>query len=44
MISFSHTVGFVKAFSDSKYIYFVMEFIDGQEMFEVIREIGVLNK
>jgi len=29
---------------DSKYIFFLMEYIKGQELFDIIREIGILNK
>jgi cGMP-dependent protein kinase len=32
-------MGFVKAFHDKKYIYLVMEYIHGKEMFDVIREV-----
>ena len=42
-ISFSHIIGFVRAFSDPKYIYLITEYICGMEMFDVIREIGVLS-
>jgi len=37
-------VKLVKTLKDSKRIYFLMEFIRGKELFDVIREIGILNK
>jgi len=37
-------VKLVKSLKDSKYIYFLMEYVQGQELFDVIREIGLLNK
>ena len=37
-------VKLVKTLKDNKFIYFLMEFIKGKELFEVIRDIGLLNK
>lgn len=37
-------VKLVKTLKDSKYIYFLMEYIRGKELFDVIRDIGLLNK
>jgi cGMP-dependent protein kinase 1 len=37
-------VKLVKTLKDTKHIYFLMEFIKGKELFDVIREIGILNK
>jgi cGMP-dependent protein kinase len=37
-------VKLVKTLKDSSYIYFLMEYIQGKELFDVIREIGLLNK
>lgn len=37
-------VKLVKTLKDSKYIYFLMEHINGKELFDVIRDIGLLNK
>lgn len=37
-------VKLVSTLGDSKNIYFVMEFVRGSELFDVIREIGLLNK
>lgn len=37
-------VGFYRAYEDTQNVYFLLEFILGIEMFEAIREIGVLNK
>ncbi|CAD8067231.1 unnamed protein product [Paramecium primaurelia] len=34
---------FVKSFQDKNYIYFLEEYIKGMELFDVIREIGLLN-
>ena len=38
-IIFPYIVGFVKAFHDKKYVYLVMEYIHGKELFDVIREV-----
>lgn len=37
-------VNFTKSFKDNHYIYFLMEYIKGFELFDVIREIGILTK
>ena len=37
-------VKLVKTLKDSKFIYFLMEHIRGKELFDIIREIGLLNK
>ena len=37
-------VGFYEAFHDDKNVYFFMEYLNGVEMFEAIREIGILTK
>ena len=37
-------VKLVSTLGDSKSIYFCMEFVKGSELFDVIREIGLLNK
>ena len=37
-------VKLVKTLKDNKFIYFLMEYIKGKELFEVIRDIGLLNK
>lgn len=37
-------VKLVKTLKDDKFIYFLMEHIKGKELFDVIREIGLLNK
>jgi cGMP-dependent protein kinase 1 len=36
-------VGFVKAFHDKNYIYLVMEYIHGKELFDVIREVKTMS-
>ena len=37
-------VKLVKTLKDKKYIYFLMEYIKGKELFDVIRDIGLLTK
>jgi len=37
-------VKLVKTMKESKFIFFLMEYIKGQELFDIIREIGILNK
>jgi len=44
MLDFPFTLKFVCSFKDEDLIYFVTEFIRGLELFDVIREIGLLNK
>lgn len=34
---------FVRSFKDDYYIYFLLEFVQGIELFDAIREIGLLN-
>ena len=34
---------YIRSFKDSHYIYFLMEFINGLELFDAIRIIGILN-
>lgn len=34
----------IKTFKDEKRVYFLLEYIRGQELFDVIREIGLLNQ
>ena len=36
-------VDYIRSFKDSHYIYFLMEFINGLELFDAIRIIGILN-
>jgi cGMP-dependent protein kinase len=43
-VDFPFIVKMVKSLKDDKYIYFLMEYIKGQELFDIIREIGLLNK
>lgn len=42
-IDFQFIVKFYKSFKDSNRIYFLIEYIDGVEMFDVIRNIGLLS-
>jgi cGMP-dependent protein kinase len=37
-------VGYYAAYQDRKHLYFLLEYINGVEMFEAIREIGILSK
>ena len=37
-------VKLVKTLKDEKFIYFLMELVKGKELFDVIRDIGLLNK
>ena len=37
-------VKLVKTMKDNNYIYFLMDYIKGRELFDVIRDIGLLNK
>ena len=37
-------VKLVKTLKDEKYIYFLMDYIRGKELFDIIRDIGLLNK
>ena len=37
-------VKLVKTMKDNNYIYFLMDYIKGKELFDVIRDIGLLNK
>lgn len=34
---------FIRSFKDANYLYFLVEFIKGMELFDVIREIGLLG-
>lgn len=34
---------FYKSLQDENYIYFLVEYIKGMELFDVIRDIGLLN-
>ena len=36
-------VSYIRSYKDSNYIYFLMEYINGLELFDVIRIIGILN-
>ena len=37
-------VKLVKTLKDDKYVYFLMDYIKGKELFDVLRDIGMLNK
>lgn len=36
-------VNFVRSYKDDKFVYFLMEYINGLELFDAIRVIGILN-
>ncbi|KAL4510050.1 hypothetical protein ABPG72_010243 [Tetrahymena utriculariae] len=42
-VNYPFIMRFFRSFKDEYYIYFLLEFIQGQELFEVIREIGLLS-
>ncbi|CAD8186439.1 unnamed protein product [Paramecium pentaurelia] len=42
-INFPFLMQFYKSMKDQNYIYFLIEFIKGMELFDAIREIGLLN-
>jgi cGMP-dependent protein kinase len=42
-INFPLMMSFVRSFRDNNYIFFLVENIKGMELFDVIREIGLLN-
>ena len=37
-------VKLVKTLNDNKHVYFLMEYVKGKDLFDVIRDIGLLNK
>ena len=37
-------IKYYKTLKDSNMIYFVTEFVNGEELFDIIRHIGLLNK
>lgn len=36
-------MGFMRTFKDKNFIFFLVEYIKGMELFDVIRQIGLLN-
>ena len=36
-------VNFIRSYKDDKFVYFLMEYINGLELFDAIRVIGILN-
>lgn len=42
--NFPFVTKFVRSFSDEYCVYFLTEYIIGLELFDVIREIGLVNK
>eukprot|EP01017_Pseudomicrothorax_dubius_P021557 TRINITY_DN2320_c0_g2_i2.p1 TRINITY_DN2320_c0_g2~~TRINITY_DN2320_c0_g2_i2.p1 ORF type:complete len:391 (-),score=74.98 TRINITY_DN2320_c0_g2_i2:131-1303(-) len=43
MIHHPYVMQFIRTFKDDNYIYFLVEYIKGMELFDAIREIGLLN-
>lgn len=43
LLSNPFLIHYNRSFKDQNYIYFMMEYVRGKELFEVIREIGLLN-
>lgn len=44
LCNFPFIMKFVRTFKDDISVYFLVEYIKGMELFDVIREIGLLNK
>jgi cGMP-dependent protein kinase len=42
-VNFPLIMHFARSFKDNTYIYFLEEYIRGMELFDVIRDIGLLN-
>ena len=42
-INFPFLMTYYRSFKDNNYIYFLVEYIKGMELFDVIREIGLLS-
>jgi cGMP-dependent protein kinase len=42
-VCFPFIVRFVKSFKDNNYVFFLLEYIEGHEMFDLIRKIGKLG-
>ena len=42
-VNFPFIMNFARSYQDSNSIYFLIEYIKGMELFDVIREIGLLN-
>jgi len=36
-------VNFIRSYKDDRFVYFLMEYINGLELFDAIRVIGLLN-
>lgn len=43
VVYFPLIMGFMRTFKDKNFIYFLVEYIKGMELFDVIRQIGLLN-
>lgn len=43
MINFPFIMQYIRTYKDMSFVYFLTEFIKGMELFDVIREIGLLN-
>ena len=44
MVHFPFIMEFVRTFKDEFNIYFLVQYIQGMELFDVIRDIGLLGK
>lgn len=43
MVKFPFIMNFIRSLKDNNNIYFLIEYIKGMELFDVIREIGLLG-
>jgi len=43
MTNFPFIMHFYRSFQDEYYIYFLLEYIQGMDLFDVIREMGLLS-
>jgi len=43
VVNFPFIMQFIKTFKDQNYLYFLVEFVKGMELFDVIRDIGLLS-
>jgi len=43
VVNFPFIMEFIRTFKDNNYLYFLVEYVKGMELFDVIREIGLLG-
>jgi len=43
MVNFPFCMQFIRSFKDDYHIFFLLQFIKGMELFDAIREIGLLG-